>query len=175
MVFCVRRKAVRDKDRFRDDSNEAESDTRGLESPDSSGNRSSIPHSTSFRPHIVLKLPRDIEFVPKIAAERVQIVVLLLDLHHRLSILLLALKFALSQSHSALPTGSGIFKSVRDGISSSPPPFSHTASATFRTSLLITQPTFPRMFSDRNTLVKSAWYRQSVCSLLPCVRINTVF
>lgn len=40
--------------------------------------------------YIVLKLPRDVEFVPQIAAQRVQVAVLLFDLHQLLVVLALA-------------------------------------------------------------------------------------
>ena len=56
-----------------------------------------------------------------------------------------------------------------------PPPFSHTCSATRSTSLFTTHPTLLSVFSDLKMLCRSAWYNDSVCNWLPCVRMNTVF
>lgn len=52
--------------------------------------------------YIVLKLSRNVEFVAQIATQRVQIVVLLFDLHHRLSVLLFILEIALFLSPSLI-------------------------------------------------------------------------
>ena len=66
-----------------------ESGTRVRGSRDSSGSTSPSVNRTRGR-YVVLKLPRDVEFVPQIAAQRVEVAILLFDLHQLLVVLALA-------------------------------------------------------------------------------------
>ena len=134
---------------------------------------------------VVLELARDVELVPEVAAQRVQVVVLLLDLHRRLAERLLALELALrvtsrSRRHSLGHRDVLTRRNVQLAATALPHGLRHLQHVAVDHPADLAEDVERLEDGVEIRLVETLRLERSpstppTCSRLPCVRMNTVF